>query len=90
MGTNPIYKKFIKYGYILSVIPIFFITRYYYDFNPENSLGSSFFPSCPGPIQSVHLSIKKWSNMVSRTYSHSKDLAVIDFFHMKWMGWIKM
>ena len=38
--------NFIKYGYLLGVIPIFFVAIYYYNHDPEAAKGEGFFPRC--------------------------------------------
>ncbi|AXT55713.1 DUF2752 domain-containing protein [Aquimarina sp. MMG015] len=39
--------KYLKYGYLLALVPIFFLIRYYYLNDPGSSAGEGFFPSCP-------------------------------------------
>ncbi|WP_405206072.1 DUF2752 domain-containing protein [Aquimarina sp. LLG6339-5] len=40
-------NKYLKYGYLLALVPIFFFIRYYYLNDPGSSTGEGFFPSCP-------------------------------------------
>ena len=47
MDTKNLKYIIYKYGYYLMVIPAFFITKYYYNHNPELSNNSGLFPSCP-------------------------------------------
>ena len=39
--------KYLKYGYAILVVPVFFILRYYYNNNPEVAPETGFFPQCP-------------------------------------------
>lgn len=39
-------SKYLKYGYLLLVIPIFFVINYYYNNDPEVANGEGFFPRC--------------------------------------------
>ncbi|WP_343912964.1 DUF2752 domain-containing protein [Aquimarina litoralis] len=39
-------NKYLKYGYLLALVPIFFLVRYYQSHDPEVNTGESFFPSC--------------------------------------------
>lgn len=41
------YKKYFKYGYLLLVIPVFFILRYYYINDPAISQEGTVFAVCP-------------------------------------------
>lgn len=38
--------KYIKYGYLLLAIPVFFLVRYYYFNDPEVAKGEGIFPRC--------------------------------------------
>lgn len=40
------FSKYLKYGYPLLVIPIFFVINYYYNNDPEAAQGEGFFPRC--------------------------------------------
>ncbi|WP_299443575.1 DUF2752 domain-containing protein [uncultured Aquimarina sp.] len=37
---------YLKYGYFLAIVPVFFLLRYYYLNDPELNTGGGFFPSC--------------------------------------------
>lgn len=39
--------KYVKYGYLLLAIPIFFLVKYYYLNDPEVANGEGLFPKCP-------------------------------------------
>ncbi|MGY3793398.1 DUF2752 domain-containing protein [Aquimarina sp. 433] len=39
-------NKYLKYGYLLALVPIFFLVQYYYLHDPESQTGDGFFPSC--------------------------------------------
>ncbi|RNC87118.1 MAG: DUF2752 domain-containing protein [Winogradskyella sp.] len=44
---NFIKYKYLKYGYLLLAIPIFFLVKYYYLNDPEVAKGEGLFPRCP-------------------------------------------
>lgn len=39
--------KYLKYGYLLLAIPVFFLVKYYYLNDPEINYGQGLFPKCP-------------------------------------------
>ena len=39
--------KYLKYGYALLAIPVFFLVYYYYENDPEIAPEKGFFPQCP-------------------------------------------
>jgi hypothetical protein len=47
LGINTHIKPYLKYGYWLLAIPVFFLARYYYYNDPETGGGSQFFARCP-------------------------------------------
>lgn len=47
MVTKINIKKYLKYGYFLLVVPVFFLIRYYYYNDPEVASGEGLFLRCP-------------------------------------------
>ncbi|MDH7446851.1 DUF2752 domain-containing protein [Aquimarina sp. 2201CG14-23] len=39
-------STYVKYGYFLAIVPVFFLLRYYYLNDPALNTGNSYFPGC--------------------------------------------